>query len=62
MFSTGQIIFVVFFIVAFILLMVWSYRKDLSLHKKQYKGSKWVLIGFVGFIALLVIIKFALKP
>jgi len=54
--------FVAFFVIAFITLIIWSYRKDTALHKKQYKGSKWVLFGFIGFIALLFIIKYTLKP
>ncbi len=62
MFSTGQIAFVLFFVVAFIVAMIWSYRKDKALHLKQYKGSKWVLLGFIGFVLLLFVIKFALKP
>lgn len=61
MFTSGKIAFIIFFIIAFIGTMIWSYRKDLGLHKKQYKGSKWVLIGFIGFIGLLFLIKFMLK-
>ncbi len=62
MFSTGQVIFVLFFVIAFLTLIIWSYRKDLNLHKKQYKGSKWVLLGFIGFVVLLFLIKLVLKP
>ncbi len=61
MFSTGQYIFILFFVVAFIILMIFSYRKDSSLHKREYKGSKWVLLGFIGFIAILFVIKSLLK-
>lgn len=61
MFSTGQLIFVIFFVVAFITFMIYSYRKDAKLHTKQYKGSIWVLVGFIAFIALLFVIKFTLK-
>lgn len=61
MFSTGQWVFVLFFIVAFIVLMVFSYRKDSQLHKREYKGAKWILLGFIGFVALLFVIKFVLK-
>ncbi|RMB57387.1 hypothetical protein EAX61_11615 [Dokdonia sinensis] len=61
MFSTGQWVFVVFFIVAFVAIIIFSYRKDANLHRKNYKGSKWVLLGFLGFIALLVFLKFILK-
>jgi len=62
MFSTGKIAFIIFFIILFVAAMIWSYRKDIKLHKKQYKGSFWVLIGFIGFIIILFIIKLVLKP
>ena len=61
MFSTGQLVFVLFFIMAFVILIVLSYRKDAALHKKEYKGSKWVLLGFIGFVFLLFAIKYLLK-
>jgi len=61
MFSTGQLGFAIFFVIAFIAIIIYSYRKDLALHKKYYKGSYRVLLGFLVFIALLVAAKFALK-
>ena len=61
MFSTGQWIFVIFFVVAFIAFITYSYRKDAKLHKKEYKGSRWILLGFIGFVALLFVIKYTLK-
>ncbi len=61
MFSTGQLIFVIFFVIAFIALMIISYRKDARLHNKEYKGSKWILVGFITFVALLFVIKYTLK-
>ncbi|MUP44226.1 hypothetical protein E0K83_00515 [Gramella sp. BOM4] len=57
MFSTGQLIFAGFFVVAFIIIMIFSYRKDIRLHRKYYKGSLYVLIGFIVFILLLFLIK-----
>ncbi|MCP9198371.1 hypothetical protein MKO06_00515 [Gramella sp. GC03-9] len=57
MFSTGQLIFAGFFVVAFIIVMIFSYRKDIRLHRKYYKGSLYVLIGFIVFILLLFLIK-----
>ncbi len=62
MFSTGQLIFVIFFVIVFVGFIAYSYRKDAKLHKKQYKGSRWILIGFIGFIGLLFLIKYVLKP
>jgi hypothetical protein len=61
MFITGQLGFAIFFFIAFIAIIIYSYRKDLPLHKKYYKGSYRVLLGFLVFIALLVAAKFALK-
>ena len=61
MFSTGQLGFAIFFVIAFIAIIIYSYRKDLPLHKKYYKGSYRVLLGILVFIALLVAAKFALK-
>lgn len=57
MFSQGQLIFAGFFLVAFIIILIISYRKDLKLHKKYYKGSLYVLAGFLLFIAILFVIK-----
>ncbi len=61
MFSTGQWMFALFFVIAFVGIMIYSYRKDISLHKKYYKGSFWVLIGFLFFIGVLVAAKYFLK-
>lgn len=61
MFSTGQLTFAIFFVIAFIGVMIYSYRKDKKLHKKNYKGSAWVLVGFIVFFALLLAAKFFLK-
>ncbi|MCB0463584.1 MAG: hypothetical protein R2816_09370 [Flavobacteriaceae bacterium] len=60
MFSNGQIIFGILFALAFILVLIFAYRKDLKLHKKYYKGSAWVLIAFIAFLLFIVAIKFVL--
>lgn len=57
MFSQGQLLFAVFFVIVFAIVMVISYRKDLNLHKKYYKGSLFILIGFLLFIVALFVIK-----
>ncbi|AFL79885.1 hypothetical protein Aeqsu_0371 [Aequorivita sublithincola DSM 14238] len=61
MFTTGQLVFAIIVFVAFIILMVFSYMGDKKLHKKQYKGSIWVLIGFIIFVGLLLALKSYLK-
>ena len=57
MFSSGQWAFVIFFIIAFITAMLFAYRRDLKVHRKHYKGSFWVLLGFLVFMTILVLIK-----
>jgi hypothetical protein len=61
MFSKGQLIFAIFFFIAFVAVMIFSYRKDIKLHKQYYKGSLWILIAFFIFIGLLFVIKSILK-
>ena len=61
MFSKGQLIFACFFIIAFVITMIFSYKKDKMLHKEFYKGSYKILIGFLVFIALLFFIKIYFK-
>ncbi|MEL6809824.1 MAG: hypothetical protein AAFP76_00625 [Bacteroidota bacterium] len=61
MLSTGQIIFAICFVIAFVIIMIFSYRKDKKLHKRQYKGSIWILVGFIVFVLLLLGAKLALQ-
>lgn len=61
MFSTGQIYFAVFFIVAFVITMIAVYRKDLKVLQTFYKGTYWIFIGFLIFIGLLFLIKVLMK-
>tara|TARA_B110000503_G_C7133243_1_gene407705 strand:+ start:229 stop:420 length:192 start_codon:yes stop_codon:yes gene_type:complete len=62
MFSTGQVYFAVFFIIAFTIAMIYVYKKDYILHKKHYKGSSlWVLSGFIVFLGILFFLKHYLK-
>jgi uncharacterized membrane protein YhaH (DUF805 family) len=61
MFSNSQWIFSFFFVIVFLIAIILSYLKDKKLHKKYYKGSFWVLIGFIVFVLLLLLIKYSLK-
>ena len=60
MFSKGQIIFAVFFVIAFTILMIWSYRKDLKIHKKYYKNTFLVIITIFLVMAIFTLITFSL--
>ncbi|PIV50519.1 MAG: hypothetical protein COZ75_03675 [Flavobacteriaceae bacterium CG_4_8_14_3_um_filter_34_10] len=61
MFSQGQLIFAILFFIVFVILIILSYKKDRVLHKKYYKGSVWVFVGFLVFFLFLFAIKYLLK-
>ena len=61
MFSTGQINFAIFFVIAFSITIFLVYRKDLKELKNQYKGTYWILLTFLTFVGLLFVIKQFLK-
>lgn len=58
-FSTGRIIFIIFFVLAFGALIVWSYRKDIKNHERYYKnaGKKVAIYGGI-IIAVFIAIRF----
>lgn len=62
MFTTGQLVFAILFFILFVVILIFSYRKDKKLHSKYYKGSLWILVGFIVFVLLLLAIKNSLKP
>lgn len=61
MFSSGQLVFAGFFVIAFIAMMIWSYRKDLKSHKMHYKnagykvGAACVVVIFVFIVTRILI-------
>ena len=61
MFSTGQLVFAVAFIIVFVTVLFFVYRKDVVVHKKYYKGTYRILIAFLAFIAVLFAIKLLTK-
>ena len=61
MFSQGQLIFAGCFFVAFVIAIIFSYRKDITIHKEFYKGNYKILIGFLLFIGILFMIKIFFK-
>lgn len=58
MFSDGQLIFAGFFAIAFLVVMVISYRKDIKLHKTYYKNVWIVGVGIIIAIAIFAMITF----
>ncbi|HTL80466.1 MAG TPA: hypothetical protein VL651_02110 [Bacteroidia bacterium] len=52
-FSQGQIYFVIFFVCAFTLALIWSYRKDKDTNKKNYTGVWKVLLTVIVVLATL---------
>jgi Mn2+/Fe2+ NRAMP family transporter len=58
MFSNGQILFSILFAIAFIIILIFAYRKDIKIHHRYYRGTIWVLLAFLSFLALITAIKF----
>jgi len=54
-FTTGRIIFMIFFILAFIVLMTYSYRKDIKNHERYYKGAGKKVLIYGGTIVLIFV-------
>ena len=61
MFSQGQLVFASLFFIAFVITMIFAYRRDLALHSVFYKGNYKILIGFIAFIGVLFLIKIFFK-
>ena len=59
MFSNGQLLFAVFFIIAFTGIVIFTYRKDFKGHQIHYKGSSKILLTFIVAIIILFIIKYS---
>tara|TARA_B100001094_G_scaffold323206_1_gene373657 strand:- start:785 stop:973 length:189 start_codon:yes stop_codon:yes gene_type:complete len=57
MFSNGQLLFGLIFFVSFIIIVSYSYKKDLKKLNGSYRGIKWVIIGFVTFVSILLVLK-----
>ncbi|MBC7524112.1 MAG: hypothetical protein H7239_06715 [Flavobacterium sp.] len=61
MFTLGQWIFAALFLIAFIIAMKIAYGKDKVLHNQFYKGNYKILLGFLGFILILFLIKIVFR-
>jgi amino acid transporter len=58
MFSKGQLIFAIAFVIAFISITIYSYRKDKKNLPEYFKGSYKIVIGFFIAISFLVLVKY----
>jgi preprotein translocase subunit YajC len=54
-FTTGRIIFMIFFITAFIALMIYSYRKDIKNHERYYKNAGKKVLIYGGLIIVVFV-------
>lgn len=61
-FTTGRIVFSALFVLAFVLGMIFSYKKDAKNNQKHYKNTAiYVAIGIVTVIGLLFLSKLLIK-
>lgn len=58
MFSKGQLLFAVFFVIVFSGIIIFTYRKDFKGHQIHYKGSFKILLTFIAAIIILFFIKY----
>jgi len=59
MFTTGRLIFTITFIIVFIVIMVYAYRKDLKINRRYFPKSYRIIAGIMVIISvLLFIVKF----
>jgi len=56
MFSTGRIIFVSLFILAFVIMLIWSYGKEKKLNKIHFNKTYKIVIALLLFLVLQFII------
>ncbi|MFN5674206.1 MAG: hypothetical protein ACO259_06940 [Bacteroidia bacterium] len=57
--TQGHTWFTLFFCTGFIVLLIWSYRKDANLHRLHFPYPVKVLIALLAFItSLYLIVKF----
>ncbi len=58
MFSIGQQIFAILFIICFTIIISISYRKDKKQQKEYFRGTNKILIVFFIILSILFLIKF----
>lgn len=59
MFTTGRLIFTILFIIAFILVLIYAYRKDLKINRRHFPQTYRVLLSIILItIVLFLVVKF----
>jgi hypothetical protein len=56
MFSQGEKLFAVAFIVAFVVIIGYQFYKDSRANKELFKGTYWVIITMVSIAILYVVV------
>jgi uncharacterized membrane protein len=56
MFTTGRLLFTLFFVVCFILGLVWSYRKEKNINKIHFNKTYRILFAIILFFTVLFLI------
>ena len=56
MFSPGQKIFTLAFIIAFVVIIGYQFYKDSRANKELFKGTYWIIISLVVFAIAYVIL------
>ena len=55
MFSKGQLIFAIIFIILFSIIITYTYFRDRQIHRLYYKKTYIILLIFILFIATIAI-------
>jgi hypothetical protein len=59
MFTTGRIIFTVLFIIGFVGVMIYAYRKDLKINRMHFPKTYRILLGIILIASILFfVVKF----
>ena len=61
MFSFGQLIFGICFFIAFVMIVIFSYKADKKQQPQYFNGSYKILVGFIIAFSLLLLVKFITK-
>ena len=52
MFTPGRIAFIIFFVIVFVGVLIWSYSKERKLNKVHFRKSYLVLLAIILFIVV----------